>query len=94
MSYSTNYNVFYNFYNQVIENSDTMNVNVQRQYPVSSSTVNDLHLSVPNNKWRTKYNSNMVTGASNSNIAYNSSPVLSNISPHFGSLSLNNNKRN
>jgi len=68
ISYATNYNVFYNFYNQVIEQSDTMNVNTQKQYNMSSSTVNDLHLSVPNNKWRTKYN--ILTG-SNSSLGYN-----------------------
>jgi len=100
ISYSTNYNVFYNFYNQVIEHSDTMNVNMQRQYPLSSSKVNDLHLSVPNNKWRSKYNnSNILTGTTNitSSSSYNnlqSSPVISNMSPHFNSLSLNNSSNN
>ncbi|ORX75085.1 hypothetical protein BCR32DRAFT_249829 [Anaeromyces robustus] len=100
ISYSTNYNVFYNFYNQVIEQSDTMNVNTQRQYPLSSSTVNDLHLSVPNNKWRSKYNnSNILTGSANvsnspSFTNFQTSPVIANISPHFNSLSLNNGNNN
>jgi GTPase SAR1 family protein len=92
ISYATNYNVFYNFYNQVIEHSDTMAYNVSKQYPIASSAVTDLHLSVPNNKWRSKYNLNLVTGSgSNLGISYGMqpSPVLSNpsVSPQLHSLS-------
>jgi len=81
ISYTSNYNIFRDFYEQVIDQSDIINYSISKQYHPTLSVVSSLNQSIPKKKWGFKYNSEMFTKTNIGNsYKIQSSPDLTDIS--------------